>query len=74
MFFMLFSGTKSDLRVAGSEKFVSTQEAKKLKAKIKAFALIECSAKKKNNLAEVFVEAVRAVNQKPVNSRTCSIL
>lgn len=72
---LCFLGTKSDLRVAGSEKFVSTQEAKKLKTKIKAYALVECSAKKKSNLSDVFDEAVRAVEQKPRRpTRTCTLL
>lgn len=60
----------------GSEKFVTTAEAKKLKQKIKAYALVECSAKKKQHLPEVFDEAVRAVeNKKPHKQlRTCRIL
>ena len=69
------SGTKSDLRVPNSEKFVTLHEAKKLKQKIKAFSLIECSAKKKQNLEDVFHEAVRAVVKKPnVKQRACTIL
>lgn len=68
-------GTKSDLRVHGSEKFVTTAEGKKLKHKIKAYSLVECSAKKKLNLGEVFDEAVRAVEKKPhVKPRVCTIL
>uniref|UniRef100_A0A336MC96 CSON015063 protein n=1 Tax=Culicoides sonorensis TaxID=179676 RepID=A0A336MC96_CULSO len=61
-------GTKMDLRVAGSEKFVTTQEAKKMKAKIKAYGLVECSAKKQVHLGDVFYEAVRAVERKPKHS------
>lgn len=68
-------GTKSDLRVHGSEKFVTTAEGKKLKHKIKAYSLVECSAKKKLNLGEVFDEAVRAVEKKPhAKPRVCTIL
>lgn len=72
----MYTGTKSDLRIQGSEKYVTTQEGKKLKSKINAYALVECSAKKKAHLTDVFEEAVRAVEKKP--SRTgksnCSIL
>ncbi|XP_052870226.1 ras-like GTP-binding protein RhoL [Anopheles cruzii] len=68
-------GTKSDLRVVGSEKFVTTAEGKKLKHKIKAYAMVECSAKRKQNLAEVFDEAVRAVEKKPhAHPRLCTLL
>lgn len=64
-----------DLRVAGSEKFVTTQEAKKVRAKIKAYSLVECSAKKKLHLEDVFNEAVRAVERKPrVHHRPCHFL
>lgn len=69
------AGTKSDLRIPNSEKFVTLTEGKKLKSKIKAFALVECSAKKKQNLEDVFHEAVRAVLKKPnVKERRCIIL
>ena len=64
------SGTKSDLRNSKSEKFVTLREAKKLKHRIKAAALIECSAKKRQNVDEVFQEAVRAAVKKP-NVRQC---
>lgn len=72
---ILTLGTKMDLRVAGSEKFVTTQEAKKVKAKIKAYSLVECSAKKKVHLGDVFDEAVRAVERKPRRpTKTCQFL
>lgn len=74
-FFSHFAGTKSDLRVPNSLKFVTLAEGKKLKHKIRAFALVECSAKKKQNLEDVFHEAVRAVVKKPnVKPRGCLIL
>lgn len=64
-----------DLRIPNSEKFVTLSEGKKLKHKIKAFAMVECSAKKKENLGDVFHEAVRAVVKKPnVKQRSCTIL
>lgn len=74
--FFLFKGTKSDLRVQGSEKFVTTQDGKKLQKKIGAFSLIECSAKKQTRLADVFEEAVRAVEKKKPGGKSpsCSIL
>ena len=76
-YFVLFSrsGTKSDLRIPNSEKFVTTAEGKKLKHKIRAYTLVECSAKKKQNLQDVFHEAVRAVEKKPhVKTRVCTLL
>jgi Ras-related C3 botulinum toxin substrate 1 len=57
-------GTKADLRVPNSDKFVTTAEAKKLKNKINAFTFVECSAKKQKNLETVFEEAIRAVEKK----------
>lgn len=72
------TGTKADLRVQGSEKFVTTIEGKKLKNKIGAFTLVECSAKKKTNLLNVFEEAIRAVEKKKpggaARKTNCSIL
>jgi len=71
-------GTKADLRVQGSEKFVTTIEGKKLRNKIGAFTLVECSAKKKTNLVNVFEEAIRAVEKKKpgggARKSNCSIL
>lgn len=64
-----------DLRVAGSEKFVTTTEAKKLRAKIKAYSLVECSAKKAAHLDDVFNEAVKAVERKPKHiKRNCQFI
>lgn len=68
-------GTKSDLRVAGSEKFVTIQEGKKLQKKIGAYALVECSAKNRLRLTDVFEEAVRSVERKSnYGTRNCIIL
>lgn len=66
------TGTKADLRVMNSDKYVTTAEGKKLKNKIGAYTLVECSAKKKTNLANVFEEAIRSV-VKPVR-KECNIL
>jgi Ras-related C3 botulinum toxin substrate 1 len=75
---MLIAGTKSDLRVQNSDKFVTTSEAKKLKNKINAFTLVESSAKNKTNLESVFEEAIRAVEKKRpgggARKPACSIL
>lgn len=68
-----FSGTKSDLRVQNSEKYVTAIEGKSLKKKIGAMAFVECSAKKKERLADVFEEAVKSVG-KPRKIRVCTIL
>ncbi|XP_067615039.1 ras-like GTP-binding protein RhoL [Eurosta solidaginis] len=58
-------GTKLDLRVPNSEKFVTTSEGRRLRKEIHAHSLVECSAKKKIGLNQVFEEAVRAVEKKP---------
>lgn len=72
--FYIYLGTKSDLRIPNSEKFVTFSEGKKLKQKIRASAFVECSAKKKQNLEEVFYEAVRAVEKKPhVKTHQCTL-
>jgi Ras-related C3 botulinum toxin substrate 1 len=51
-------GTKSDLDGGDT---ITEQEGKKLKSKIKANHFLQCSAKTRAGLDEVFVEAVRAV-------------
>lgn len=72
---IIIAGTKSDLRVPNSEKFISTSEAKKMKSKIKAAALVECSALNRQNLENVFHEAVRAAIKKPKKAPSvCCIL
>lgn len=75
-FLFIVKGTKLDLRVAGSEKFVTIQDGKKLQKKIGAYSLVECSAKNRTRLTEVFEEAVRAVEKKDPSKRVtnCSIL
>ncbi|XP_030374383.1 ras-like GTP-binding protein RhoL [Scaptodrosophila lebanonensis] len=56
-------GTKSDLRVKNSSKFVTTAEGKRLCSKVNADSFIESSAKIKHNISEIFVEAVRAIKK-----------
>lgn len=66
--------TKIDLRASGSA-VITTQEGKKLKKKIRAVQLVECSALERVNMNEVFEEAVRAALRKtPVHKRTCAYL
>lgn len=65
-----FLGTKSDLRISDSEEFVSLTEAMKMKEKIKAIALIECSALNKQNVDDVFQEAVRAAIEEQFGSQS----
>lgn len=68
------TGTKSDMRVPNSDKFVSKDDGKKLAKKISAFAFVECSAKRKINLQKVFEEAVNAVEFKNKPDCRCIIL
>uniref|UniRef100_A0A6M2DKX3 Putative ras similarity family n=1 Tax=Xenopsylla cheopis TaxID=163159 RepID=A0A6M2DKX3_XENCH len=77
--------TKSDLRMShpdgiggiGSKPggLVTHQEGKKMRNKIRAHALVECSAMEKTNLDAVFEEAIRATAQ-PVAKRrvNCKLL
>lgn len=51
--------------------FISTQEVLKLQRTIKAFGAVECSALKKTNLDDVFIEAIRAVEEKNQKSEGC---
>ncbi|CAG9108112.1 hypothetical protein JYU34_011459 [Plutella xylostella] len=67
--------TKIDLRTTSPTQTITTQEGKKLKKKIRAAALVECSALERVNLNEVFEEAVRAgLRKKPVMKRSCQYL
>lgn len=66
--------TKIDLR-SSDKAVVTTQEGKKLKKKIRAAQLVECSALERVNMNEVFEEAVRAaLRKKDVHKRTCQYL
>lgn len=59
---------KVDLRVEGSEKFVTVDEAIKMKKKIGAYALVECSAIQRKNLEQVFEQAIKAVEEHKTNN------
>ncbi|CAH2237447.1 ras-like GTP-binding protein RhoL [Pararge aegeria] len=66
--------TKTDLR-ASNKAVITTQEGKILKKKIRAVQFVECSALERENIEEVFEEAVRAgLRKKPVTKRTCQFL
>ncbi|KAM3966814.1 ras-like GTP-binding protein RhoL [Aphomia sociella] len=66
--------TKIDLRSTDAA-VISTHEGKKLKKKIRAVKLVECSALERINTNEVFEEAVRAaLRRKPIPKRTCQYL
>ncbi|KAM7362592.1 ras-like GTP-binding protein RhoL [Cochliomyia hominivorax] len=66
--------TKLDLRVANSEKLITTEESHYMKEQIHAYTLVECSAKDGVNIQQVFEEAVRAVATKSKSKRQCRIL
>jgi GTPase SAR1 family protein len=54
---------------------VSVQEGKKLKQRIKAHSIVECSAKSGENLPQVFETAVRAATKsKPNRQSNCALL
>lgn len=72
IFLALQSDRRSDLDPG---LFITTEQAQKLKAKIKADKLVECSVKAQENLALVFEEAVRAtLKRKKREARTCKLL
>ena len=52
-----------------SQKPVTSEEGKTMKEKIKAFEYIECSAKTKEGVNEVFTNATRAALQKKKRKR-----
>ena len=72
--FFIILGTKTDLREK-EENTITATEGKKLRARIGAFRYVECSAKTRDGLTEVFEEAIRAtlVEQKP-SKRPCTLL
>jgi hypothetical protein len=61
-----------DLRVPNSSKYVSKSMAKKTMKRIKAFALVECSAMHKINLHLVFEKAIMSGN--PHKTCGCMVL
>lgn len=71
---LYISGTKSDLRIPNSNEFVSFEEGENLKQEINAFSLIECSAKKKICIEDVFQEAIRATVEKQRTCIHCTVL
>ena len=78
-------GNKKDLRYdkevhaelsTRNQKPVSSDEAQNLALKIKAFAYLECSAKTREGVVEIFENAARASmsSRKKVHQRKCRLL
>jgi len=66
---------RSDTTQGTDAAVVSVQEGKKLRQKIKATNIVECSAKSGENLATVFEIAVKAATKsKPNKQSTCALL
>jgi len=57
---IILVGTKMDLKDSSND-VITEHEAKKLKSRIKANNFLQCSAKTREGLEEVYIEAVRAV-------------
>lgn len=68
-----FSATKIDLRNEDAET-ISTSEGNKLKRKIKASAIMECSAINREGLDEIFVKAIRTAVNKRTKKTYCVLL
>jgi len=69
---IILVGTKSDLK-GNNQGIVPVKQAKRMKSKIKAFKQLECSAQTRENLEDVFAEAVRAVIASRRRRRVCNI-
>lgn len=73
---IVLCGTKGDLRNEGNvdddNNIISWKECKKMKRKVKACKYVECSALKRENLDQVFCEAIRAVLKKPSSKLCCA--
>ncbi|XP_015174711.1 PREDICTED: ras-like GTP-binding protein RhoL [Polistes dominula] len=70
---IILVGTKSDLRDQENLDIITPHECKKMKKKIKASKYVECSAVKQEGLENVFLEAIRAVLEKPPSRKLCYI-
>jgi hypothetical protein len=68
----LLVGTKGDLR-ATSDNPVSPQEAQAFAKKLGAFAYIECSALKNENVETVFQRAVQTAISRMTNGGCCRV-
>ena len=84
---LILVGTKKDLRedealvkklAQTGQKIVTTEEGEKMAKEIQAVKYIECSAKTRENLKEVFDEAILSVLfpevPKKASKPTCNIL
>jgi Ras-related C3 botulinum toxin substrate 1 len=84
VFVFFTAATKTDLRPAesnhpdavGSADFVSTREGRKMKARINAARYVECSAKTREGLEDVFQEAIRSIGngKRSPKARSCCVL
>lgn len=72
LFNILLIGTKGDLRSTENVDTITPKDCKKMKKKVKAYKYVECSALKRENLEDVFVEAIRAVLKKPSTKLCCT--
>lgn len=60
------------MQETNTDNFVKTKEGKRLVKAIRAKGFVECSAKKKENIQAVLLEAVNIVNKKKSQSM-CNI-
>ncbi|KAJ3655062.1 hypothetical protein Zmor_014205 [Zophobas morio] len=69
---ILLVATKIDLREDPSLRCFSTQDGKKLKRKVRAQGYAECSAKTREGLDDVFIEAIRIYKKTKIKPRQVS--
>jgi small GTP-binding protein len=55
---IIIVGTKLDLRKQNSDGMITTEQGKKLAEELKAYSYLECSAKTRENLTDVFHEVL----------------
>lgn len=78
--FLLFVGTKIDLRDPNDPAQVTEEEGKQMQKKMKLDRYVECSSKRMENVSKVFAEAMAAYifnpnkTKKPNNLNICVYL